>query len=141
MKGKNNTIINSGSTNCRAADRLYNLKKVQKERHGLLISSRMKRRGIPKGKNKPCLKEIQLNEELIKGQTRKKKILQMRTPVYQADIATIEDQFMLAVKEVKKEIGNDYAAAHALTAAAAERMFSELAKDQDMENPKVTPEQ
>ncbi len=70
-----------------------------------------------------------------------KKILQMRTPVYQADLATIENQFMLAVKEVKKEIGNDYAAAQALTAAATERMFAELTKGQDMENPTVTPEQ
>ena len=42
-----------------------------------------------------------------------KKILQMRTPVYQADLTTIENQFMLAVKEVKKEIGNDYATAQA----------------------------
>lgn len=48
---------------------------------------------------------------------------------------------MLAVKEVKKEIGNDYAAAQALTAAVAEKMFTELTKGQDMENPKVTPEQ
>ena len=70
-----------------------------------------------------------------------KKILQMRTPVYQADLTTIENQFMLVVKEVKKEIGNDYAATQALTAAAAERMFAELTKGQDMENPKVTPEQ
>ena len=70
-----------------------------------------------------------------------KKILQMRTPVYQADLATIENQFMLAVKEVKKEIGNDYATAQALTVAAAERMFAELTKGQDMENPTVTPEQ
>ena len=70
-----------------------------------------------------------------------KKILQMRTPVYQADLTTIENQFMLAVKEVKKEIGNDYATAQALTVAAAERMFAELTKGQDMENPTVTPEQ
>ena len=70
-----------------------------------------------------------------------KDISRLRTPVYQADLTTIENQFMLAVKEVKKEIGSDYAAAQALTAAAAERMFSELTKDQDMENPKVTPEQ
>lgn len=70
-----------------------------------------------------------------------KKILQMRTPVYQADLTTIENQFMLAVKEVKKEIGNDYAAAQALTAATAEKMFAELTKGQDMENPTVTPEQ
>lgn len=70
-----------------------------------------------------------------------KKILQMRTPVYQADLATIENQFMLAVKEVKKEIGNDYVAAQALTAATAEKMFAELTKGQDMDNPTVTPEQ
>ena len=70
-----------------------------------------------------------------------RKILQMRTPVYQADLATIENQFMLAVKEVKKEIGNDYAAAQALTAAVAEKMFTELTKGQDIEKLKVTPEQ
>ena len=75
------------------------------------------------------------------GNQTAKKIMQIRTPVYQADLATIENQFMLAVKEVKKEIGNDYAAAQALTAAAAEKMFAELTKGQDMENPTVTPEQ
>lgn len=31
-------------------------------------------------------------------------ISRLKTPVYQADLATIENQFMLAVKEVKKEI-------------------------------------
>lgn len=70
-----------------------------------------------------------------------KDINRLRTPVYQADLATIENQFMLAVKEVKKEIGNDFAAAQALTAEAAERMFAELTKGQDVENPQVTPEQ
>lgn len=69
-----------------------------------------------------------------------KDINRLRTPVYQADLATIENQFMLAVKEVKKEIGNDFAAAQALTAEAAERMFAELTKGQDVENPQVTPE-
>lgn len=42
---------------------------------------------------------------------------------------------------MKKEIGNNYTAAQALTVAAAERMFAELTKGQDMENPTVTPEQ
>lgn len=70
-----------------------------------------------------------------------KEIARLRTPVYLADLATIENQFMLAVKEVKKEIGNDYSAAQALTASVAEKMFTELTKGQDMENPKVTPEQ
>ena len=32
-------------------------------------------------------------------------------------------------------------AAQALTAATAEKMFAELTKGQDMDNPKVTPEQ
>ena len=36
-----------------------------------------------------------------------KDISRLRTPAYQADLATIEAQFMAAVKEVKKEIGHD----------------------------------
>lgn len=67
-------------------------------------------------------------------------ISRLKTPVYQADFATIENQFMLAVKEVKKEIGNDFAAIQAMTAAKAEAMFSEIMKGQDTENPTVAPE-
>ena len=67
-------------------------------------------------------------------------INRLKTPVYQADLATIENQFMLAVKEVKKEIGNDFAAVQAITAAKAEAMFSEIMKGQDTENPTVAPE-
>lgn len=65
----------------------------------------------------------------------------LKTPVYQADLATIEKQFMMAVKEVKKEIGNDFAAIRAMTAEEAEKMFSEITKGQDMENLTVTPKQ
>ena len=68
-------------------------------------------------------------------------INRLKTPVYQADLATIENQFMLAVKEVKKEIGNDFAAIRAMTAEEAEKMFSEITKCQDMENLTVTPKQ
>lgn len=68
-------------------------------------------------------------------------INRLKTPVYQADLATIESQFMLAVKEVKKEIGNDFAAIRAMTAEEAEKMFSEITKGQDMENLTVTPKQ
>lgn len=68
-------------------------------------------------------------------------INRLKTPVYQADLATIESQFMLAVKEVKKEIGNDFAAIRAMTAEEAERMFTEITKGQDMENLTVTPQQ
>lgn len=70
-----------------------------------------------------------------------KDISRLRTPVYQADLATIEAQFMAAVREVKKEIGNDFTAQQTLTKEAAEKMFAELAKGQDMENPQITPEQ
>ena len=68
-------------------------------------------------------------------------INRLQTPVYQADLATIENQFMLVVKEVKKEIGNDFAAIRAMTAEEAEKMFSEIMKGQDMENLTVTPQQ
>ena len=68
-------------------------------------------------------------------------INRLKTPVYQADLATIENQFMMAVKEVKKEIGNDFAAIRAMTAEEAEKMFSEIPKGQDMENLTVTPRQ
>lgn len=68
-------------------------------------------------------------------------INRLKTPVYQADLATIESQFMLAVKEVKKEIGNDFAAIRAMTAEETERMFTEITKGQDMENLTVTPQQ
>lgn len=68
-------------------------------------------------------------------------INRLKTPVYQADLVTIENQFMMAVKEVKKEIGNDFAAIRAMTAEEAEKMFSEITKCQDMENMTVTPKQ
>ena len=68
-------------------------------------------------------------------------INRLKTPIYQADLATIEKQFMMAVKEVKKEIGNDFAAIRAMTAEEAEKMFSEITKGQDMENLTVTPKQ
>ena len=68
-------------------------------------------------------------------------INRLKTPVYQADLATIENQFMMAVKEVKKEISNDFDAIRAMTAEEAEKMFSEVTKGQDMENLTVTPKQ
>ena len=68
-------------------------------------------------------------------------INRLKTPVYQADLSTIESQFMLAVKEVKKEIGNDFDAIRAMTAEEAGKMFSEITKGQDMENLTVTPKQ
>ena len=48
---------------------------------------------------------------------------------------------MAAVKEVKKEIGNDFTAQQTLTKETVEQMFGELTKGQDIENPQITPEQ
>ena len=48
---------------------------------------------------------------------------------------------MLAVKEVKKEISNNFAAMQSMTAEQAKRMFTEVAKEQDMTNPTITQEQ
>ncbi len=70
-----------------------------------------------------------------------KNIARLRTPTYQADLTTIETQFMAAVKEVKKEIGHDFAAQQILTKEAAEKMFAELTKGQDIESLQVAPEQ
>ena len=75
------------------------------------------------------------------GEQTARDIAHLRTSVYQADLATIENQFMLAVKEVKKEIGNDFAAIQSMTTEQAKRMFTEVAKGQDMTNPTITPEQ
>ena len=75
------------------------------------------------------------------GEQAARDIAHLRTSVYQADLVTIENQFMLAVKEVKKEIGNDFAAMQSMTAEQAKRMFTEVAKGQDMTNPTLTPEQ
>lgn len=46
---------------------------------------------------------------------------------------------MLAVKEVKKEIGNDFAAIWTMTTEEATKMFVKITKGQDIENLTVTP--
>lgn len=43
---------------------------------------------------------------------------------------------MTTVKEVKKEIGHDFTVQQTLTKEAADWMFAELTKGQDMENRK-----
>ena len=75
------------------------------------------------------------------GEKTAKDISRLRTSPYQADLATIENQFMLAVKEIKKEIGHDFSVQQAFTKEIAQQMFTELTKGQDMENPHITPEQ
>ena len=58
----------------------------------------------------------------------------MKIPAYQADQTTIQNTFMTVVKEIKKE------AAKAISKEATEKMFAELTKGQDMQNPTITPE-
>ena len=63
-----------------------------------------------------------------------------KVPVYQADLTMIQNTFMAALREVKKEIGNDFTAAQTLTKGITQQMFSELTKDQDVQAPTITPE-
>ena len=52
----------------------------------------------------------------------------------------IQNTFMAALREVKKEIGNDFTAAQSLTKGITQQMFSELTKGQDVQAPTITPE-
>ena len=63
-----------------------------------------------------------------------------KVPVYQADLTMIQNTFMAALREVKKEIGNDFTAAQTLTKGITQQMFSELTKGQDVQAPTITPE-
>ena len=64
-----------------------------------------------------------------------------KTPVYQADITNIQNQFMAVIKEIKKEIGSDLELQKALSKQVTEQMFRELTKGQDLLHPAITPEQ
>ena len=63
-----------------------------------------------------------------------------RIPVYQADLTNIQNTFMTAVKEVKREVGSELEAQKALTKEITTEMFTKLTKGQDTPIPKVTPE-
>ena len=64
-----------------------------------------------------------------------------RKPVYQGDLDDIEMYFMAAIKEIKKGIGSHYAEQEAMSKKAAEKMFTELTKGQDVQHPTITAEQ
>lgn len=65
----------------------------------------------------------------------------LKVPTYQADLTMIQNTFMTAVKEIKKEVGSDVAGAQELAKLNAERMFAELTQGQDKSHPTITPEQ
>ena len=56
-------------------------------------------------------------------------ISRLKIPVYQACLATSQNQSILAIKEVKKEIGNDFAAVRTMTAEEATKCFQRLRRD------------
>ena len=65
----------------------------------------------------------------------------MKIPAYQADQTTIQNTLYDGwFKEIKKEAGSDLVAAKAISKEATEKMFAELTKGQDMQNPTITPE-
>ena len=70
-----------------------------------------------------------------------REVNRLKVPPYQADLTTIQNQFMAAVREVKQEVGNDLDAAKNLSKAVTQKMFTELTKGQDMQSPSITPEQ
>ncbi len=61
--------------------------------------------------------------------------------MYQGDLDDIEMYFMAAIKEIKKGIGSHYAEQEAMSKKAAEKMFAELTKGQDVQHPAITAEQ
>jgi len=70
-----------------------------------------------------------------------KDISQLKTPVYQADLTSIKNQFMAAVNEIKRDIGNELTATQKMTNDTVKQMFSEPTNGQDMQKNHITPEQ
>ena len=64
-----------------------------------------------------------------------------KVPVYQADLTNIQNTFMTAVREVKKEVGSELEAQKALSKEITAEMFTTLIKGQDAPVPTVTPEE
>lgn len=62
-----------------------------------------------------------------------------KTPVYQADLTNIQNQFMAVLREIKKELGTE--TGKPLTKEMVKQMYSETMKGQDALHPSVSPEQ
>ena len=70
-----------------------------------------------------------------------KDLKRLQTPVYQADLTTIQKSFMAAVKAVKKEVSSDLSATRELTSQAVKKIYAELTKGQKKLNRKISAEQ
>ena len=64
-----------------------------------------------------------------------------KIPVYQADLTNIQNTFMTAVKEVKKEVGSELDAQKALSKELTTQMFAAVTKGQDIPDPTIMPEE
>lgn len=64
-----------------------------------------------------------------------------KVPVYQADLTNIQNTFMTAVREVKKEVGSELDAQKALSKEVTSQMFATVTKGQDTPNPAIMPEE
>lgn len=57
--------------------------------------------------------------------------------MYQADLTAIQNTFMNVLKEIKKEIGSNVSDAQAMSKEAAQHMYAELTKGQDVTKPNM----
>ena len=65
----------------------------------------------------------------------------LKVPVYQADLTTIQNQFMASLKEAKKEMESDFSAIQTISQAATKEMFEKLTKGQDVQHLSISAEQ
>ena len=88
------------------------------------------------------LGQAKQNPELAEAAKETAKVISYaKVPAYQADLTNIQNQFMAAIKEIKKEVGSDLEYQKLLSKKVTEKMFNELTKGQDILHPTITPEQ
>ena len=64
-----------------------------------------------------------------------------KVPVYQADLTNIQNTFMTAVREIKKEVGSELDAQKALSKEITAELFATVTKGQDTPTPAIMPEE
>ena len=67
-----------------------------------------------------------------------KDVSALKTPIYQADLASIQSNFMSAVKEIKKEFGKDIEISKKLEKDAFDKMLFELTKGKEIKTRNIT---
>jgi transcriptional regulator with XRE-family HTH domain len=70
-----------------------------------------------------------------------KTVSDMKMPIYQAELTSIQNTFMMAVKEMKKDAGTHVDGAKAATKEGTQRIFAELQKNQERPKQKIEAEQ